>query len=464
MPSLSTCPCCPLSGHPSGYEEEPSIPGLTDDELKFDETKHLDLGFPEVIKKLDRDMHYDSETVKALPTDYGCCSAFKVMSKEGSRVINKVLSAIDKHAMSSPRIPKVNRGVTFRNKFLNDLGHSPAILKLVNQLAGCELIYHPMRIQQLHTNLKPPPKKLENGKVVKQNVDRWHCDTTGFVLVLFCTDPDEYEGGELQYFNGTKEEGIRFFQSESKALPADRVLNVGKQHQGYGVFMQGCRVFHQVTPVTKGDNRTTMVFSFQPVNPLALEAATHLSETYNQIDPFQLFLPDWVRYRAWRAMCRFDLWRKKITETNKEESEKTVDFVRGVVDTCNDKLRKIVESLPYSADRKILSDPLLTSIADLKQFLIKQGFLISTSSVNEEDDDAEKRKRQKTEHESHDENSVVKKFVDPYPVLKLTQKGKESAEKDLMGWGNLLGVVADIQSCANDILTIKEKEATMEYF
>jgi hypothetical protein len=76
------------------------------------------------------------------------------------------------------------------------MGHSDDVLSQVSQLTGCEIMYHPMKIQQLHIKFKPDD---DSNEVIgsKKNIDRWHCDTTSFVLIVFATDPDEYTGGEV---------------------------------------------------------------------------------------------------------------------------------------------------------------------------------------------------------------------------------------------------------------------------
>jgi hypothetical protein len=238
MSCLDKCPCC-TSSLPAGFDEEP-ITTLSSEEMDWSDEKHISLTLPTTIDMLDGELKNDPSVVKQLATNYGCCSSFRILSDEGVRVMNKVIAGIEKHAVCSPRIPKVLRGGTFRNKFLNGMGHSAAVLRHVSQLAGCEMVYHPMKIHQLHLNMKPEDVVHEEGgqvTVTKKQVDRWHCDTTPFVLIVFCTDPAEYTGGELQYFHGTREEGMRILGSGA-SLPADRIRNVGTQFQGHGVFMQ----------------------------------------------------------------------------------------------------------------------------------------------------------------------------------------------------------------------------------
>jgi len=324
----------------------------------------------------------------------------------------------------------MGRGGTFRSKFLNDLAHSPSILSLASQLAGCELIYHPMKIQQLHMNFNATKEELK-----QKSVDQWHVDTTPFVLVLFLTDPNEYEGGKLQYFTGTKEEGIEHMKSKTKLNPA-RICNVGEQKQGYGVFMQGSRIFHHVSPVTNNGNRTTLVFSFQPKNVLALEACENLSFTYNKVDPLEIIIPDWVRYRAWKVTRRIEIWRDHNTyklETllrnwydEKQLKSKGIQFICPVspCDACCKKMRNIVDHLQYKEDREYHVDTLNEAATELREFVLffESNFLASGDLCFQE-------------------------FLSsPY------------------GWDNIKGILFDVEQCVDDVRSIKANETSMICF
>lgn len=451
------CPCCPDS-RPDGFVEEVDIPGLKPEEMDFNEQVHLELGQPEVVRYLDQDLHHSKALTSQLATNYGCCSAFRVMSDEGCRVIDHTLRALEKYATSSPRIPKFLKGSTFRSRFMHGLAHSPAILRQVSQLAGCELIYHPMRIQQLHTNFKPDESKnvgdakggdndeqpTKKSRMGPKKVDKWHIDTTALVLVLFCTDPDEYEGGELQYFSGTREEGIACLTKNGE-LPADRVFNVGRQHKGYGVFMQGSRVFHQVSPVLRGDNRTTMVFSFQPKNVFTLEPVSTLDRLYNKADPFHFLLPDWVRFRAWKVLRRLEVFMEhfgnvpdalegcdqiKASDQSAEGSAVAAE-VLPAVKICMTKLVELVRTLRYTADRLYLTSFLAESMKELKfhPLLFRPNAPASLELMDA--------------NQAEDGDSFL---------------------ASRYGMQNLLAAVIESDNCINDILTVKEKASSMIYF
>jgi hypothetical protein len=67
-------------------------------------------------------------------------------------------------------------------------------------------------------------------------------------------------------------------------------------------------VFHQVTAVETGKERTTMVYSFHPRNVLALEACAHLSQIYVFLDPDHVVVPEWARFRCWKAARRIEMF------------------------------------------------------------------------------------------------------------------------------------------------------------
>lgn len=390
------------------------------------------------------------------------------MSNEGSRVLDHVISHMEKYAKSCPRIPKLIRGATFRSEFLNSMGHSTAVLRHVSYLAGCELIYHPMKIHQLHVNMKPNDPTTNNNPV-KKNVDRWHCDSTPFVLIVFCTNPDEYTGGTLQFFNGPKEEGMKVLTA-GNGLPEDRVKNVGRQDKGYGVFMQGWRVFHQVTPVLTGDARTTMVFSFYPRNVLALEACAHLSQTYAPVDPLYIIMPDWVRFRAWKAARRLEMLREKWDDTTLAARGFHDTNLIALIDATHEKLWSIVKSLPYTDQRPLFTTRLGEAVAELKTFLLASY----PDKMAPSHPIAAKEPAFVAEHVEPTTSGLTLSVtsVADFEDYELSENNKKNCllGEDVeflcssLGLSNLLGVVEDIENCVEDVITLQEEESKLVYF
>lgn len=488
---MSACACCSNGKPPAKYEMEDFSPLAS---TQFDEGQHLDIRSPDLIKYLNPDMNYSSDFVNELPSNYGCCSSFKIVNDSGMDIIEDVLKSIGKYAVSSPRIPKVMRGGTFRSKFLNDLAHSQSILKMVSSMSNCEMIYHPMKIQQLHLNMNPDSNmnpdndELENNHQKKKQktskqIDKWHFDTTGFVIVLFCTHHTSYEGGQLQYFNGTTQEGtnlIKEARSDNEALAnlRTRVNNVGLQKRGYGVFMQGSRIFHQVSPLIRGRERNTLVFSFQPRNVLALEACDRLTKTYNCVDPLHILLPDWVRYRAWKILRRMEIYQdfraKSVPSVDDDcssihddgndsngigESKMALALsteLDCVVESCKANMQTLMKTVPYTKDKAILMQQMSAAIDGLNTHLRSRGAIGSgqvdigtvTSDATANADANEVASDRRDSYDINGHNIRIKKYKN---------------EHDKYCTTNLKDAVADAERCIADILEIKEEESVMVF-
>jgi hypothetical protein len=333
------------------------------------------------------------------------------------------------------------------------------------------MVFHPMKIHQLHVNLKPSDGKPEREvQVTKKSVDRWHCDSTPFVLIVFCTDPDDYTGGELQYFNGPREEGTALLSSGA-GLPADRIYNVGRQEKGWGVFMQGWRVFHQVSPVLSGDARTTIIYSFHPRNVLALEACTHLSQTYAPVDPLHVIMPDWVRFRAWKVMRRLELLREELfpgdaCQQARKSPDPSVCGLFAAMDTSYVLLGGIVHTLPYSSDRARIASLLREAIAGLRTYLA----LTYPELMVSEQYGIECARSGSTDEFKPSITSVADMpssgSETDYLVCKPAKSPPHSEQflSSPFGLPNLLGAVEDIDNCIQDVLTLRENESQLVYF
>ena len=429
---MSFCPCCPEVENPSGY--------LMEGTDEFDDHLDLDLGSPKAIKYLDNDMGYTSESISNLASNFGCSDAFKILSDSGLEKIRNSTAEMYQYAVNTPRY-SATRGGTFRNRFLYGLGHSPSLLALVSRLMGCEMIYHPMRMHQLHINYKPDDD-------TSRQIDKWHCDSTSFVLVLFVTNPDKYEGGVLEYFNGTRDEALSFFK-QGNTLPKSQVLNVGRQEAGYGVLMQGSRVFHQVTSVLSGDERTTVIFSFQPKTPLHQEPISKLAQTYNGKDPLHILIPDWARYHAWKTVQRLEVLK---------ENNMVVDSqLNQALECCDEKMKNILRSLPYKLDSNNIKQQFEEAISAIKEWMTL--FSSNTRAVGEvtkenlhEDGGNVKKRRiifegnqKKTSPDNDDEEFMVTKFIESE-----------------FGYKNLINAVQDVDNCIDCVCYLSKGD--MEYF
>ena len=186
-------------------------------------------------------------------------------------------------------------------------------------------------------------------------------------------------------FNGTKEEGMKIYKNGNQ-IPDTRIANVGKQSLGHGIFMQGSQIFHQVAPLIHGNERTTLVISFEPKHLITkAQSCNFLSKTYNQIDPFLLLLPDWVRFRSWRALIRFQLYFKDIETINSNNKNSIIDSnivimdenekkyiltLNNIVNKCIIRMKNSIQTLPFTSNSTILREKVENTIMELRVFLL----------------------------------------------------------------------------------------------
>ena len=83
---------------------------------------------------------------------------------------------------------------------------------------------------------------------------------------MFVTDPTKNQGGQFQYFKGTKEE-MAALKKAGQDVPADRIISPAMPGPGYAILQQGNLVVHQAKGLTAPGERVTMVNGYVPYDP-----------------------------------------------------------------------------------------------------------------------------------------------------------------------------------------------------
>jgi hypothetical protein len=294
------------------------------DATAFDPKKHFDLKKPEQIWRLE-DFGYTAEQAKQLPFPLAVTSHFKILSAEGLKVMRDSINQIMDQKRSSDRMANYIRGAVFYSDFIRDFCYSPELNGFMEELAGKPIMPHPMRLYQAHINLKPE----EAGR----DVDRWHTDTVALDFVLLLTDPSTFEGGYFEYFQCTKGKAIR-------ALIRDEVepnvIKVEFPEAGYGVLQQGDRVVHRASEVTKGDERTTLVQSYIPQDPLFKDISK--LDDCKLVDRHDVLFTEWARYKALLSQRKLD---------------------------------HLIQNIPFSEDRFQIVNELRKAIRDVEEAILE---------------------------------------------------------------------------------------------
>ena len=283
------------SGIPKGYLQLQSEP-------KFCAAKHLQLEQPEWSCSLHK-LGYSAQQITKCPSKFGVSSAFRILSDEGLAIARDLCKRMYKNRNSSlgtgnNRLGSYIRGAGYRSRFVRDFCDSPELAEHLSQMADVSLARHSVPAVACGINYAPED--------INRAVDSWHTDSVAFDIVLMLSDPKQIEGGEFQYFEGTKHDGqallgISGEEGTNAELPTDQVKTISFPAAGYGFMQQGNMIFHRACKLKKKAERITMIPSFV-VSPVRATDATNSINMSNWEDPG--IVPELARHEAWRAAAR----------------------------------------------------------------------------------------------------------------------------------------------------------------
>ncbi len=261
-----------------------------DDDPVFNPAVHLSLGQPERRYSLAELGYESSQLTEPTPSAVAATDCFQVLSDEGVSALYHVCKQLEAYTTSNPRIARNTRGGVYRSRFIRDLSVSPEVTEHLSALIDSPLLPHAMGHQLAHLNYQP----LTLG----ENVDKWHYDTLQVDYVMFVTDPNAVDGGEFQYFLGTRDEMAELHKA-GKKIPADRVVAPPIPGAGYAVLMQGNYVVHQACGLQSEGERITFVNGYSFTNP-AIEDFTAVKQL-RMADPAEIVNAEYARQMAYRS-------------------------------------------------------------------------------------------------------------------------------------------------------------------
>ncbi|NKB75460.1 MAG: hypothetical protein GKR96_00090 [Gammaproteobacteria bacterium] len=308
----------PLIG--PGYEP------IQDDPV-FDPARHLALEKPASTLSLT-DLGYGEEIAATTPTQVAATSCFRVLSDEGVETMLHVCKQLEAFTTSNPRVARNTRGGVYRSKFLRDFSMCPEYIEHLSGIMETPLLPLAMGHQIAHLNYQP----LTVGK----NIDKWHYDTLQVDTVMFVTDPKSVEGGEFQYFKGTRKEMGEIYAS-GKSFPHNRIESPDMPGPGYSVLMQGNYVVHQAKGLRKEGERITLVNGFSYADQ-HIPDYTALGQLFHA-DPPNIASAEYARHIALRCSRQLEQF---INEPRFSDSPKKHAQGLSLVQT---ELNKAIEQL-----------------------------------------------------------------------------------------------------------------------
>ncbi len=264
------------------------------DDPVFDPARHLDLQRPQQLIGL-AELGYDEAEIAACGSDFAVSSAFRLLSDEGVAALQQVCRQLEEHVVACERIERMMRGGVYRSRFLRDLCLSPEVADFIGELCGARVAPHAMPHQLGHLNFQP--------RALGRNVDKWHHDTLAIDYVLMVTDPAAIDGGEFQYFRGTRGEA-QAYRQRGEPLPDGRIVSPHFPGAGYAVLQQGGMVVHRAAPLRALGERITMVNGYDFVAASAADPTDF--QQLRLVDPEPAISIEWLRHRAHRTRRQLD--------------------------------------------------------------------------------------------------------------------------------------------------------------
>ncbi|KAI9019651.1 hypothetical protein DFJ74DRAFT_673932 [Hyaloraphidium curvatum] len=276
--------------------------------FRFDFGRHIDFQPPAFVYDLDfnRVAYEDIPKVKDTWSGFGFSTPFKLLSAEG---VARFKEIIGRDAASRPfavhreeLFPASLRGLGYTSRFARDSVRSPDVLGILGNLAGDVVAPDSIPLNYMHTNLGLPPAPGAPAR----SAAAWHSDSVQYVLVIMLCDTSQMVGGELEVVAVGKDKAREDVEMNDEAiakLPADKIIKVKYPGEGWCIFMQGARFYHQVAPVISchpDHPRLSVVNSYQSLR-LASAPDYSIGEYYGRVDPPWLSYREYLMHCAWRS-------------------------------------------------------------------------------------------------------------------------------------------------------------------
>ncbi|MEU8585270.1 hypothetical protein ACX9I7_09315 [Streptomyces sp. L500] len=205
----------------------------------------------------------------------------RLLTPDGLACLTEVCDRLESSAGTARFITTRRvRNADLMSAFINNMIRDKGFLLACSRLAGVPLIPHPLRIPTVQINYFEADGRAD--------IVKWHHDGMDHVLTLQLNGYEDYDGGRFHYFLGRVDE----FTGARQGDPRIREAPCGER--GAALFLHGSRIYHAVTPVTRG-RRVTVVVSF-----LCPYFARRDSNTFWHLaadDGIPATIPGWLRLK-----------------------------------------------------------------------------------------------------------------------------------------------------------------------
>lgn len=202
---------------------------------------------------------------------------------------------------------RVIRGAAYRSAVIRAFCLDSRLAEFVGRAVGREVVATALVHQLGITNYTELAST--GGNLV--DIGGWHIDQNAYVIVMSLGGMDGTNQGHLEYFEGTREEGLTRILA-GQDIPQDKIRKIRLPGPGWGVVMHGSMVLHRAGPATGPLQRVSMVTAFEPrdvaIPDQNLTCFVAASDEPNLVEQRErrARAAEYARHKAWRARGHLD--------------------------------------------------------------------------------------------------------------------------------------------------------------
>jgi hypothetical protein len=202
---------------------------------------------------------------------------------------------------------QVIRGAAYRSALIRNFCLDDKLADFVGRAVGRQVVATALGHQLGITNYT---EILEtDGQAV--DIGGWHIDQNAYVIVMSLGGMDGANEGYLEYFEGTREQGLEIILA-GRDIPKDRVRKLPLPRPGWGVVMHGSMLLHRAGPAKGPLQRISIVTSFEPrdvaIPDQNLSCFVATGDPQNSVEQGerQARAAEYARHKAWRTKGHLD--------------------------------------------------------------------------------------------------------------------------------------------------------------
>lgn len=256
-----------------------------------------------------QDLGYETSTSIAQLHDVLISEPIEIIRAEAASVLRESIFRLrpsENRPQGSPPC-QVIRAAAYRSVVIRDFCLDNELSDFVGRAMGRPVVATALVHQLGITNYTELPDT--GGALV--DIGGWHIDQNAYVIVMSLGGMDGAQQAYLEYFDGTREEGLRLLLT-GREIPRDRVRKLPLPGPGWGVVMHSSLVLHRAGPAIGPLQRISMVTAFEPRDvTIPDQNQTSLVEDTRALNPVEQCerearAVEYARHKAWRAKGHLD--------------------------------------------------------------------------------------------------------------------------------------------------------------